>query len=131
MHENRGLNPHIEDITRRLALASFMAFAPDVLTSVGGYPGDDYKGGQLFATVDNAKKIEDFVAAALWLKSLADCTGKIGVTGLRGGAESRQCAARGTHLCRRRARLQQRRNARALQQGRRRRGLATHDRLVQ
>ena len=58
-----------------------MAFAPDGLTSLGGYPGDDAKGGELFAKVDNAKKTEDFVAAALWLKSRADCTGKIGVTG--------------------------------------------------
>jgi len=81
VHENRGLNPHIEDITRRLALANFMAFAPDVLTSVGGYPGDDLRGGQLFAKVDNAKKTEDFVASALWLKARPDCTGKIGVTG--------------------------------------------------
>jgi carboxymethylenebutenolidase len=81
VHENRGLNPHIEDIARRLALANFMAFAPDALTSVGGYPGDDAKGGQLFASVDNAKKTEDFVAAALWLKARPDCTGKIGVTG--------------------------------------------------
>ena len=81
VHENRGLNPHIEDIARRFALANFMAFAPDALTSVGGYPGDDYQGGQLFAKVDNAKKTEDFVAAALWLKARADCTGKIGATG--------------------------------------------------
>ena len=81
VHENRGLNPHIEDIARRLALANFMAFAPDALTSVGGYPGDDNRGGQLFAKVDTAKKLEDFVACALWLKSRADCTGKIGVTG--------------------------------------------------
>src|SRR5438270_2259653 len=81
VHENRGLNPHIEDIARRFALANFMAFAPDALTSVGGYPGDDAKGGELFAKVDAAKKTEDFVASALWLKSRADCTGKIGVTG--------------------------------------------------
>lgn len=81
VHENRGLNPHIEDIARRLALANFMALAPDALTSVGGYPGDDNRGGQLFASVDNAKKTEDFVAAALWLKGRADCSGKIGVTG--------------------------------------------------
>jgi carboxymethylenebutenolidase len=81
VHENRGLNPHIEDITRRFALANFMAFAPDALTSVGGYPGDDNQGGQLFAKVDNAKKTEDFLASALWLKSRADCTGRIGVTG--------------------------------------------------
>ena len=81
VHENRGLNPHIEDIARRLALANFMAFAPDALTSVGGYPGDDARGGELFGKVDAAKKFEDFVAAALWLKSRPDCTGKIGVTG--------------------------------------------------
>ena len=81
VHENRGLNPHIEDIARRLGLANFMAFAPDALTSVGGYPGDDNQGGQLFSKVDNAKKTEDFVASALWLKARPDCTGKIGVTG--------------------------------------------------
>jgi len=81
VHENRGLNPHIEDVARRFALANFMAFAPDALTSVGGYPGDDAKGGELFGKVDGGKKTEDFVAAALWLKSRADCTGKIGVTG--------------------------------------------------
>src|ERR1019366_10698112 len=52
VHENRGLNPHIEDVARRLALANFMAFAPDGLTSLGGFPGDDYKGGQLFSKVD-------------------------------------------------------------------------------
>jgi carboxymethylenebutenolidase len=81
VHENRGLNPHIEDIARRLALANFMAFAPDALTSLGGYPGDDAKGGEMFSKVDNAKKTEDFVASAMWLKSRPDCTGKIGVTG--------------------------------------------------
>ncbi len=81
VHENRGLNPHIEDIARRFALANFMAFAPDALTSVGGYPGDDLRGGELFGKVDAAKKLEDFVASALWLKARPDCTGKIGVTG--------------------------------------------------
>src|SRR5215470_9041858 len=81
IHENRGLNPHTEDVARRFALENFMAFAPDGLTSVGGYPGDDYKGGQLFAKIDAAKMTEDFVAAALWLKSRADCAGKIGATG--------------------------------------------------
>ena len=81
VHENRGLNPHIEDIARRFALANFMAFAPDGLTSVGGFPGDDYRGGQLFGKVDGKKMAEDFVAAAKWLKSRADCTGKIGATG--------------------------------------------------
>ncbi len=81
IHENRGLNPHIEDIARRLALENFMAFAPDGLTSVGGFPGDDYHGGQLFSKVDPAKMTEDFVAAAMWLKERPDCTGKIGATG--------------------------------------------------
>ena len=81
VHENRGLNPHIEDIARRFALANFMAFAPDALSSVGGYPGDDAKGGELFGKVDTGKKLEDFVASALWLKSRPDCSGKIGVTG--------------------------------------------------
>ena len=81
VHENRGLNPHIEDIARRFALANFMAFAPDGLTSLGGFPGDDYRGGQMFNKVDRTKMAEDFVAAAMWLKSRADCTGKIGATG--------------------------------------------------
>jgi carboxymethylenebutenolidase len=95
VHENRGLNPHIEDFARRLALGNFMAFAPDGLTSLGGFPGDDYKGGQLFAKVDGKKMAEDFVAAALWLKSRADCTGKIGVTGFcYGGGISNTLAVR-------------------------------------
>ena len=81
VHENRGLNPHIQDIARRLALENFMAFAPDGLTSVGGYPGDDEKGGQLFGQVDRAKMGEDLYAAAVWLKSRPDSTGKLGVTG--------------------------------------------------
>jgi len=81
VHENRGLNPHIEDIARRFALANFMAFAPDGLTSLGGFPGDDYNGGQMFNKVDRGKMTEDMVAAAMWLKSRADCTGKIAATG--------------------------------------------------
>jgi len=81
VHENRGLNPHIEDIARRFALANFMAFAPDGLTSLGGFPGDDYQGGQLFNKVDRNKMTEDMVAAARWLKARADCTGKIAATG--------------------------------------------------
>ena len=95
VHENRGLNPHIEDIARRIALANFMAFAPDGLTSVGGFPGDDYHGGQLFSKVDGKKMAEDFVAAAMWLKSRPDCTGKIGVTGFcYGGSISNTLAVR-------------------------------------
>jgi carboxymethylenebutenolidase len=81
IHENRGLNPYIEDVARRLGTANFIAFAPDGLTSAGGYPGDDEKGGKLFATVDKPKMMEDFVAAAHWLKARPDCTGKIGAVG--------------------------------------------------
>jgi len=81
VHENRGLNPYIEDVARRLATANFMAFAPDGLTSVGGYPGDDEKGAKLFGQVDRLKMTEDFLAAARWLKARADCTGKVGVVG--------------------------------------------------
>lgn len=81
IHENRGLNPHTEDVARRFALENFMAFAPDALSSMGGYPGDDYKGGQLFGKLDPAKRTQDFVAAARWLKARPDCTGKIGATG--------------------------------------------------
>jgi len=81
VHENRGLNPHIEDIARRFGIANFMAFAPDGLTSVGGYPGDDDRGGTMFRQVDGAKMREDLFAAAMWLKNRPDSTGKIGVTG--------------------------------------------------
>ena len=81
IHENRGLNPHTEDVARRFALENFMAFAPDLLSPVGGYPGDDYKGGQLFAKLDAAKRTQDLVAAARWLKARPDGTGKVGVTG--------------------------------------------------
>ena len=81
VHENRGLNPYIEDVARRLGTANFIAFAPDGLSSVGGYPGDDEKGAALFGKVDRAKMTEDFIAAARWLKARPDCTGKIGVVG--------------------------------------------------
>src|SRR3984893_9000062 len=81
VHENRGLNPHIEDVARRLGTSGFMAFAPDGLTSVGGYPGDDDKGAAMFGKVDRQKMAEDFVAAALWLKNRPDCTGKLGAVG--------------------------------------------------
>ena len=81
IHENRGLNPHTEDVARRFALENFMAFAPDALTPVGGYPSDDYRGGQLFDEIDRAKMTQDFVAVARWLKARPDCTGVIGVTG--------------------------------------------------
>jgi len=81
VHENRGLNPYIEDVARRLGTAGFMAFAPDGLTSVGGYPGNDEAGGQLFGKVDRPKMTEDFIAAATWLKSRPDSTGRFGVVG--------------------------------------------------
>ena len=81
VHENRGLNPYIEDVARRLGTSNFIALAPDGLTSVGGYPGDDEKGGAAFGKVDRAKMTEDFVAAARWLKARPDCTGKLGVVG--------------------------------------------------
>jgi carboxymethylenebutenolidase len=100
VHENRGLNPHIEDIARRFALANFMAFAPDGLTSLGGFPGDDYKGGLMFSKVDRNKMSEDMVASAMWLKSRPDCTGKITATGFcYGGGIANMLAVRlGTDL---------------------------------
>ena len=81
IHENRGLNPHIEDITRRLALEGFMALAPDALTSLGGYPGDEDKARELFQKLDQAKIREDFLAAAEMLRKRHDGTGKIGAVG--------------------------------------------------
>ncbi len=95
IHENRGLNPYIEDVARRLAKAGYMAFAPDGLTSVGGYPGDEQKGVALFRTVDGKKMTEDFVAAALWLKKRSDSTGKLGAVGFCfGGGMVNQLAVR-------------------------------------
>jgi carboxymethylenebutenolidase len=95
IHENRGLNPYIEDVARRLALANFIAFAPDGLTSVGGYPGDDEKGAAKFREVNGPKMMEDFVASAGWLKSNPACTGKIGVVGFCfGGGIANQLAVR-------------------------------------
>ena len=95
VHENRGLNPYIEDVARRLAVANFIALAPDGLTSVGGYPGDDEKGAALFRQVDPAKMLEDFQASALWLKSLPDSTGKLGAVGFCfGGGIVNQLAVR-------------------------------------
>ena len=95
VHENRGLNPHIEDVTRRFALEGFMAFAPDGLTSVGGYPGDDDQGGALFNKVDRPKMAEDMFAAAVWLKNRPDSTGKLGATGFcYGGGVANTLAVR-------------------------------------
>ena len=81
VHENRGLNPHIEDIARRLALANFVAFAPDALFPLGGYPGDEDKARELFQKLDQAKTKEDFVAAASFLKSRPEVKGNIGAVG--------------------------------------------------
>src|ERR1041385_4241467 len=95
IHENRGLNPYIEDVARRFALANFIAFAPDGLTSVRGYPGDDEKGAVAFRTVDGKKMTEDFIAAARWLKARPDSTGKLGVVGFCfGGGIVNQLAVR-------------------------------------
>src|ERR671926_617556 len=95
IHENRGLNPYIEDVARRLALANFIAFAPDGLTSVGGYPGSDEKGAAAFRTVDGKKMTEDFVASAKWLKARPDSTGKLGAVGFCfGGGIVNQLAVR-------------------------------------
>ena len=81
IHENRGLNPHIEDIARRLALDNFVAFAPDALFPLGGYPGDEDKARELFPKLDQAKTREDFVAAFDWLKARPETTGKVGAVG--------------------------------------------------
>ena len=95
IHENRGLNPYIEDVARRLGKAGFMAFAPDGLTSVGGYPGDEQKGAAAFRTVDGKKMTEDFVASAMWLKKRPDSTGKLGAVGFCfGGGMVNQLAVR-------------------------------------
>jgi carboxymethylenebutenolidase len=100
IHENRGLNPHTEDVTRRFALENFMAFAPDALTTVGGYPNDDYKGGQLFAKIDRAKLANDFVACVQWLKTHPLSNGKASVTGFcfGGGVSNSLAAALGPDL---------------------------------
>ena len=95
IHENRGLNPYIEDVARRLATENFIAFAPDGLTSLGGYPGDEDRGREMFPKVDRAKMTEDFVASAAWLKAHANSTGNLGVVGFCfGGAISNTLAVR-------------------------------------
>lgn len=81
VHENRGLNPYIEDVARRLGKAGFVALAPDGLSSVGGYPGDDDKGRELQATVDPEKLMNDFFAAVDWLQTNPLTTGKVGIVG--------------------------------------------------
>lgn len=95
VHENRGLNPYIEDVTRRLAVEGFLAFAPDALTPIGGYPGDEDKGRELQAKRDSAQMLEDFIAAAQWLKTHPDSSGKVGVIGFcYGGMVSNILAVR-------------------------------------
>jgi carboxymethylenebutenolidase len=81
VHENRGLNPHIEDVARRAALAGFITIAPDMLTPLGGYPGNDDDGRTMQSKRDRNEMLEDFIAAAEYLKSNKDCNGKVGVVG--------------------------------------------------
>lgn len=81
VHENRGLNPHIEDIARRIALDNYIAFAPDALTVSGGYPGDEDKAREAFSKLDQAKAREDFIASAAFVKTLPQGTGRYGVVG--------------------------------------------------
>jgi carboxymethylenebutenolidase len=95
IHENRGLNPHIEDVTRRIALENFIALAPDALTTLGGYPGDEDRARELFGKLDQPKCQEDFVAAVDYLKGLKDRGGKVGVVGFcYGGGMSNTLAVR-------------------------------------
>lgn len=95
VHENRGLNPHIADIARRLALDNFIAFAPDALFPLGGYPGDEDKARELFPKLDQTKTREDFLASAAYLKTLPEGSGKVGVTGFcYGGGISNFLATR-------------------------------------
>jgi len=95
VHENRGLNPYIEDVVRRLAVAGFLAFGPDALTPLGGYPGNDDEGREMQARRDPDEMIEDFVAAAEWLHDREDTLGGIGVVGFcYGGFLSHTLAVR-------------------------------------
>lgn len=95
IHENRGLNPYIEDVARRLAVAGFVAFAPDALTPLGGYPGNDDEGRAMQRQRDRSEMVEDFVAAVTYLRQHPDCTGKVGSVGFCfGGAVSLRLAVR-------------------------------------
>jgi carboxymethylenebutenolidase len=95
IHENRGLNPHIEDVTRRVALLGFVAFAPDSLSPFGGYPGDEDKAREMFAKQDRAKMIEDLLSAVPYVRTRSDTTGKIGAVGFCfGGAVVNAMAVR-------------------------------------
>jgi carboxymethylenebutenolidase len=95
IHENRGLNPYIEDVARRLAVAGFIAFAPDALTPLGGYPGNDDDGRTLQRKRDRDEMVEDFVAAVEFVAGHPDCTGKVGSVGFCfGGGMSMRMAVR-------------------------------------
>ena len=95
VHENRGLNPHIEDVARRLALENFVTFAPDALTPLGGYPAEEDQARELFQKLDQPKTREDFVAAAGFLKARPECTGSVGVVGFcYGGSIANMLATR-------------------------------------
>jgi carboxymethylenebutenolidase len=95
VHENRGLNPHIEDIARRLAVDNFLAFAPDALYPQGGYPGDEDKARDMFGKLDQTKTRADFLAAAAYLKALPQCSGRVGVVGFCwGGTMANMVATR-------------------------------------
>jgi carboxymethylenebutenolidase len=99
IHENRGLNPHIEDIARRLALEGYLAFAPDALTPLGGYPGSEDAARELFGRLNRDTLVNDFVAAFEYLRGHADCTGSIGAVGFCfGGGMVNQLAARLSEL---------------------------------
>ena len=94
LHENRGLNPYIEDVARRVAVAGFLAFAPDALAPLGGYPGTDDEGRLMQRRVDRDKMMADFIAAARYVHSHPQCTGKVGVVGFCfGGGMSNALAA--------------------------------------
>ena len=95
IHENRGLNPYIEDVARRLAIENYVAFAPDALTPVGGYPGDEEKAAKLFQSLDPAKRTEDLMAAVPFLESRPECNGRVGAVGFCfGGGIVNQMAVR-------------------------------------
>jgi carboxymethylenebutenolidase len=95
IHENRGLNPYIEDVARRFAVENFIAYAPDGLTSVGGFPGNDEEGAVKFRSVNGPKMTEDFVASAKWLKARPESNGKLGAIGFCfGGGIVNQLAVR-------------------------------------
>lgn len=95
VHENRGLNPHIEDVARRVALENFLVFAPDALTTLGGYPGNEDRARELFQTLERSKTLEDFIASAEFLQRHPEGTGRVGVVGFcYGGGVAHQLAIR-------------------------------------